>query len=115
MPVKYDPFDIPIGEKMDVMNDAAGYASSLMEGMPVYTAMSFRRQRSVFASSEGSSWEQVTYNTSGQFLLGYRDQYSQDLSNGSAAADFLSPAGKGWEHIAESRLIDNMPLTGRGP
>lgn len=109
MPVKYDPFDIPDEEKLDVMNDAQDYARSVIEGRPLYTEMSFLRQRKVFASSEEASWEQISYVSGGQFILGYREQYSRHLHQGHAAADFLSPAGKGWEHITESGLIDHIP------
>ena len=110
MPVKYDPFDIPATEKMDFMNDAADYVRTCMNSLPAAsTQMSFRRQHKIFASSEGSSWEQTTYLSSGMFILGYRDQYSLGLNTGSAAADFLSPAGKGWEYIAESGLVDHIP------
>src|SRR5690606_13369902 len=61
MPVKYDPFDIPIGEKMDFLNDAIDYAQSLKSGVLGNARMDFERQYKVFASSEGSAWTQTTY------------------------------------------------------
>jgi TldD protein len=109
MPVKYDPFDISIGEKLDFMKDAASYAESLMSVTGTAFEMHFRRQRQVFASSDGSSWEQTTFVASGGFTVWYRDQYSLGLNQGNVSAEFLSPAGKGWEHISESGLVDQIP------
>jgi TldD protein len=109
MPVKYDPFDIPIGEKLDVIKAAMDYAQSYIVGTNTNCSMSFRREEKVFASSEGSSWEQTTYVTGAGFSVSYRDEYHLGLKTGGAGADFMSPAGKGWEHISESGLIDAIP------
>jgi TldD protein len=109
MPVKYDPFDIPIGEKLDVINAAEDFATSYMVGIGVHWTMNFEREEKVFASSEGSSWEQVTYNSAASFSVSYRSQYSLGLDGGGAGADFLGPAGRGWEHISESGLIEAIP------
>jgi TldD protein len=109
MPVKYDPFDITVGEKLDFIEDASDFCATRMNaGQPLWR-MAFVRQHKVFASSENSSWEQITYRSEGSFQVIYREQYSLDLPLGSASADFLTPAGKGWEHISESGLIDAIP------
>lgn len=110
-PIKYDPFNVPVGERMDFMNDAASYANTLMNSQRdlTTTRMWFWRQAKAFASTEGASWEQTTYLTSGAFSLGYRDQYAHGWHAGIAEADFLSMAGKGWEHISESGLVDRIP------
>jgi TldD protein len=39
----------------------------------------------------------------------YPAAYHAQLPGGSASADFLSPAGKGWEHILDSGLIEAIP------
>lgn len=109
MPIKYDPFEISDGEKIDFIRDAAESATNLMYALPPNYNMRFKRQRKVFASSEGSSWEQTTYLTSAGFSIGYRDQYSLGLGPGGAAAGFLTAAGKGWEHISESGLVAHLP------
>jgi TldD protein len=43
------------------------------------------------------------------YSLTYRDQYSLRLESGAANADYLSPAGKGWEYLTESGLLDDIP------
>jgi TldD protein len=109
MPVKYDPFDVPVGEKMDVMNAAHDFARSYKVGIGATSRMDFARQVKVFASSEGSSWTQTTYNSSASFGVSYRAEYHAQLGPGGAGADFMSPAGRGWEHILESGLIEAIP------
>jgi TldD protein len=109
MPVKYDPFDVPIGEKMDVMNAAHDCAKSHAVGISTGSTMNFSREMKVFASTEGSSWTQTTYNSGASFSVGYHAAYHANLGRGSASADFLSPAGLGWEHILESGLVEAIP------
>lgn len=109
MPVTYDPFDVPIGEKMDVMNAMHDFAQSYKVGISAASTMSFTREMKVFASSEGSSWTQTTYNSAASFGVGYRSEYHAGLGPGAAGADFLSPAGKGWELVLHSGLIDAIP------
>jgi len=109
MPVKYDPFNIPIEEKIDIMAAFADIASTAQVGIYPQTGMSFTRQRKVFVSSEGASWAQTTYTSSASFVLWYRDEYHAGLQMAGAAADFLSPAGKGWEYITESGIAEAIP------
>lgn len=109
MPVKSDPFDIPIEEKLDVMNAFVDLARSAQVGVSVQTAMFFVRQYHVFASSEGSSWAQTTYQSSGGFAMFDRDLYHAGLRSGGAAVDFWSPAGVGWELIAEAPILEAIP------
>ncbi len=109
MPVTYDPFDIPAEEKLDFIMSADDYAKKVMVRTRCLHTMGFRRRKQTFASSEGSSWRQTTYVSEASFTLSYRDQYHLGLGEASASADFLSPAGKGWEHVYESGLIDQIP------
>ncbi len=109
MPVKYDPIEVPNGEKLDVIFAAEDYAKSYLVGVNANWIMSFNREEKVFASSEGSSWKQTTYNSSASFSVSYRDQYSLGLGMGGYGANFLTPTGAGWEHISESKLIDEIP------
>lgn len=109
MPVKYDPFDVPVGEKMDFMYSAHEAAESLAADIDARSQMDFARERKVFASSEGSTWAQTTYNSSAAFTVIYPGAYHAELRAGGASADFLSPAGLGWEHVLESGLLDAIP------
>jgi TldD protein len=94
---------------MDFLNYATAYAQNYLVGTLVNCGLSFSRQQKVFASTDGSTWSQTTYLSGGAFSVTYHDDYVQQLGQGGAGADFLSPAGKGWEHISESGLIDEIP------
>jgi len=107
-PVKYDPFDIPVTEKLDVMNSIVDYASSYQVGLAARGTMSFTREKKISATSDNASWTQTTYRSQAAFTLFYRDEYHRRLGPGSAVRD-LGPAGQGWELVSESDLIDTMP------
>jgi len=109
MPVKYDPFDIPIGEKLDVMAAFSDVAARQEIGIGTTSTMDFAREYKVFASSEGASWSQTTYRSSASFSVSYPDSYHAGLPGATAAADCFSTAGRGWEYIAESGLADAIP------
>lgn len=109
MPVRYDPFDIPLGEKTDVLGDIIDVVRQSTPRAAANISVRFQRQHKVFASSDGSAWTQTTYVSNGMFGIQYRDQYSLRLPQGVANANFLTGAGRGWEYISESGLIDAIP------
>lgn len=109
MPVRYDPFEISLGEKMDFANDVCGYIQGQQNAGQSDFEMRFHRQSRVFASSEGASWEQTLYTTRANFVVGYRPEHSLGLEAAIVNADFLSPAGKGWEYLTDSGLFDRIP------
>jgi len=109
MPVKYDPFDIPVSEKLDVMNSFNDFASSYRVGIQTYGNMNFVREEKIFASSDDASWTQTTYRSRAMFAVTYPDAYHAGLGYGSAAADGLSPAGRGWELVTDAGVIDAIP------
>jgi len=109
MPVKYDPFDIPVVEKFDVMNAFADYASSYQVGIGAHTDMRFFREKRLAATSDGASWSQTRYQSEASFVVTYRDEYHARLGTGAAGADGLGASGRGWELVADSGLIDTIP------
>jgi len=109
MPVKYDPFDIPVAEKLDVMNAFTDYASSYQVGIGTQADMAFLREQRISATSDDASWSQTTYQTQAGFSVTYRDEYHAHLGAGAAGADGLGLSGRGWEMISESGLIDMIP------
>jgi len=109
MPVKYDPFDVSAWEKIDVMNAFASAVSDYRNGLSSNYSMNFMRQSSVFASTDGASWAQTIYQSAASFTLMYPDEYHAGLGMGAAAANGLSPAGRGWELVSESNIVDAIP------
>jgi len=109
MPVKYDPFDISTEEKADFIHDVSDEVVAQMNGRFPDAQMEFRRQRKVFASSAGSVWTQTTYLTGAEFNVGYPNDFARRLPPGQAGIDFLTPAGRGWEYILDSGLVERLP------
>jgi TldD protein len=110
MPVKYDPFTVPLAEKADYMDTVRGLlhrSSTLVTGAMTAT---FQRTQKYFASSEGSSWAQTTYVTEGGVNVRYDAElgYYKYMAGWSTAAT-LTPAGQGWEYIAESGIPEQLP------
>jgi len=108
-PIKYDPFDIPIVEKLDVMAALADLASTTRVGIGAQAGMNFTRQSRVFASSDGASWRQTIYTSDAQFMVSYRNEYHAGLPFANASADFLSSAGRGWELVTDSGIAEAIP------
>jgi TldD protein len=70
----------------------------------------YTRFERVFASSEGSSWRQTTYVTSGEMYVDYMEEPGYHKYIGARAfALTLSPAGRGWEYICESGILEQIP------
>jgi len=110
MPVTYDPFTISIAEKSDYMNSVEGAIQQLSPLVGGGLSAKFGRAERVFASSEGSSWRQTTYLTEGTFAVGYKDEPGdRKYSPAKVMARTLSPAGRGWEYICESGLLEQVP------
>jgi len=109
MPVTYDPFEVPAGEKLDVMNAFMDHASHNEAGIFANGTMSFSRQLRHFASSDDASWTQTRYESTATFTVSCRDEYHARLDRGAASADWLTSAGRGWEHVLDSGLMEAVP------
>jgi TldD protein len=108
-PIKYDPFDIPMGERIDYFINALSIASRSLDVKKIICGFLFHRQRKLVVSSEGASWQQTTYRTGGWFGIKIVNKYSENLPGSSVETHVLDLAGRGWEHISESRLSDMVP------
>lgn len=112
MPVKYDPFEISTGEKMDIWGDVINALPRPRSFVTVGGTLDFSKEYKVFASSDGSRWAQTTYSSgSRDFGITYEHQPSMpntEYANGVGVPLFL-PAGRGWEYILESNALDAWP------
>lgn len=109
-PVVYDPFLVPPGEIRDMLYEPVDLAASYADFYNVGASVEFTRLRKVFASSEGSSWTQTTYSTGGSFSVQVQKKPSSHLeANGQASATGVFAAGRGWEHILEAKLTEQVP------
>lgn len=109
MPVKRDPFDVSVEEKLDFIKSAEAYAATFRHG-GASSIIEFERQVKVFASSEGAFFTQTTYNTLGGrsgFSVGVRDPLTG--RNAGLPVEFVSPTGTGYEIFEDSKLLDQIP------
>jgi TldD protein len=110
MPVKVDPFTVPIGEKVDFTNYVLEHAGNFtIDASATYVVVWLRRQSKTFASSDGSAWTQTTFLSQGDLGVGYRDNFVQRLGPGSVQYEGWTPAGRGWEMFAEAPLSEEFP------
>jgi TldD protein len=109
MPVAIDPFTVPHDEKVDFLTYVMECAADYMPDVQPSCGATFQRQRTVFASTDGSAWSQTTYLSAGMCNVTYRGEPARRLPGGAYSVDYWSPAGKGWEMFVDSPVIDDLP------
>jgi TldD protein len=106
-PIKVDPFEVPIEEKVALLLAANAAALKVKGTRFAQSSMFFLREEKTFASSDGT----VTVQTI------YRAQPSMTVTAVSAdRTDFqtrestdVPPRGLGYEHVTDARLVENAP------
>jgi TldD protein len=106
MPVRYDPFTIPIEEKADFAASWLALALQLDRHCGADSFMSFTRQERAVATTDGSYVTQTTYKSSGRFTITVN---GADGSSADANAVGLSETGAGWELFLDAKLPDQVP------
>ncbi len=108
MPVKYDPFDIPKGEKIDFARELTNSFRQYERRVSASMGMYFHLQQKVFVSSLGSKYSQTTYVSGSSLSVGYSGQYSLQAETAMMNVPLLSAAGKGWEYFVDSDIFDRI-------
>jgi TldD protein len=108
-PVERDPFDVPLSEKADYLLKVNAEALKIKGPGPMFvnSNMFFTKEEKYFASTEGSYIEQTLIRSWPSFTVTSVDpktgRFEQRTSLGS-------PAGKGYEVVAEYDLVNEVPL-----
>jgi TldD protein len=104
-PVKTDPFDVPIADKVALLL-AANEAAMKVRGVRFCNSgVSFLREEKWFANSEGSYTEQTLYRCSPNVQI---TAVSQDFSDfQTRSAQEVAPRGLGYEYFLASDLPGN--------
>jgi TldD protein len=108
-PVKRDPFDVAIEEKLDYIHAVMSYASTF-RNTSVTSRITFERQQRAFASTDGAFCTQTVYNT-----LGNNSSFSvsvADLSasrNATRSAPIITPTSAGYEIFTDADLMGLVP------
>ncbi|MBE9119024.1 TldD/PmbA family protein [Lusitaniella coriacea LEGE 07157] len=104
-PIEIDPFEIPIGEKAELLlqiNDRLlSYRDRAIE--KAYSFLIFNREEKTFASTEGSLIEQTLYRS-------YPGYGCTAIANGDAQGRSYErpPLNIGYEHINKADLLGNV-------
>jgi len=106
-PAKIDPFDIAIEEKVALLLSANEAALKVQGSRFVNSAMFFLREEKTYANSEGSFTVQTIYRASPSMTV---TAVSTDFSDfQSRQSTDIAPMGRGYEHVLDSKLVDNAP------
>ena len=106
-PVKTDPFDIPIEDKVALLLTANEAALKVQGSRFVNSAMFFLREEKTYANSEGTFTVQTIYRASPTMTV---TAVSQDFSDfQSRESTDIAPMGRGYEHVLDAKLVENAP------
>ncbi len=104
-PIAEDPFAVPIEDKIDLLLEANRAALVVQGAQFASSGMQFVRQRTMFASTEGSVIEQVSVRSYPTMsVTAVAPDYSDFQTRSSAE---IAPMGLGYEHIRDANLIES--------
>ena len=109
-PIRRDPFDVPIQEKLAV---AWAYAELVSRhnlalrnaGAGASMETRWQRQEKTFASTDGAFASQTTYVARPEFQVGV----VTPKGRAGRSSDVLLPTAGGFEVVAEAPLVDEIP------
>src|SRR5215510_2751428 len=106
-PIKTDPFSIAIADKVSLLL-AANEAALKVKGVRFATSgVNFLREEKTFANSEGSFTEQTLFRCSPNLNITAVSEDNSDFQ--TRAANEIPPRGLGYEHLVDSKLVENAP------
>ena len=106
-PIKTDPFDIAIEEKVALLLSANEAALKVRGSRFVNSSMFFLREEKTYANTEGTYTVQTIYRASPQLSV---TAVSSDFSDfQSRQSTDIAPMGRGYEHVLDAKLVENAP------
>ena len=103
MPVRIDPFAVHPSEIADRLGGIVVFATNLAS-TGVRMEANFRTQTKNFLASDGCSFSQTTYLTTGELELIYQTEQGQS----AGVVESVTPAGVGLELFDETRLREEI-------
>jgi TldD protein len=103
-PLKKDPFSVPIGDKLELLRNVAAEMKKNQRVFGSNASLTFRSEDKYFASSEGSSIQQLiiqTYANAGANAVDRQAGISRSRSYSPA------PLSAGWEYVPEMNMLEN--------
>ncbi len=108
-PFEKNPFDVPIQDKLALLQSAHEAARKTQGVMSVNSSLNFRSEDKYFASSEGSSIQQFLVQTAPSFTATAVDFMTRKSKSRSFQ---VQPVTAGYEHIERSGLLENAERIG---
>jgi TldD protein len=103
-PHQRDPFEVPIQEKLELIRNAAAEAKKSQQVFSAGCTLAFRKEDKYFASSVGSSIQQLNMQT-----YGIVNSTAVDLAKGLSKTRRFQPppVTAGYEFVAVMNLVEN--------
>jgi TldD protein len=110
-PIRIDPFQIPIEEKVDFVVSLVGLYPKRTDftiggGM---NFMAFSRAEGAVATTDGAYFTQTLYQSGGHFSVAARRRKKNVDQRGAASATGLTMSGAGWELFLDAKVPEQIP------
>lgn len=107
-PVKQDPFTVPLSEKVDLLLKVNAEAAKVKGPGPMFvnSGMFFTKEEKYFGSTEGTYADQTLIRSFPNFTVTSVNPATGRFESRSSLG---SPAGKGYEVVAEYDLVNEAP------
>jgi TldD protein len=105
MPIAVDPFTVSVQEKTAFLAEINESVAQLRGSGGLASGMSFRKERRLFASTDGARTLQTIYNT-GMFAMVQSRADWVGEQRGVRTAPFVTMAGAGWEYVQRAPIRD---------
>jgi TldD protein len=106
-PIKTDPFDVAIEDKVALLLAANEAALKVKGSRFVNSSLFFLREEKTYANTDGTFTVQTIYRASPNMTV---TAVSQDFSDfQSRQSTDIAPVGRGYEHVIDSKLVENAP------
>ncbi len=106
-PIRIDPFDIPIEEKVEYLFQANEVALAEQHVRVVTSNLRFLREEKFYANSEGTVTDQVIYQSYPTMSVTAVSEDGSDFQSRNSTD--IPPLGLGWEHVLDSDLVGLAP------
>jgi TldD protein len=106
-PIRTDPFEIPIEDKVDLLFRVNAAALGVQGIRFVTSALSFLREDKFYANSDGTVADQTIYRTSPSVSVTAVKPDNSDFQARNSTD--VAPRGLGYEYVLDSDLVGNAP------
>jgi TldD protein len=106
-PVKTDPFDVPLEDKVALLLAANEAALKVRGARFASSSMFFLREEKTFANTDGTFTGQTIYRTSASMSITAVSADNADFQNLDSTD--IQPMGLGYEHVEGAKLVENAP------